>query len=111
MTSARHAAPERPLRALLHGGAPLLVWALHFFASYVLVALLCCRAGDATLRGVLFAASAAALAAIVALLVRRPPADRPLLRAARLGGGVLALVGVAWTTLPMALLPPCACGS
>lgn len=102
--------PERFFAATLHGSAPLLVWALHFFGAYVLVAAGCCRAGDASLRTLLLLGSALAIGAIAWQLRGTAGASDRLLRSARLGGGVLALVGVAWTTLPMFVLPVCRCG-
>jgi hypothetical protein len=74
---------DRLFRDLLAGSAPLVVWALHFFAAYVLVALLCCRAPEPTLRGALLAVSVAALATIAWQLYR--PRGAPSRRRARAG--------------------------
>ena len=103
---------DRFARRLLIGSAPLMVWALHFFAVYVLVAAACCTPfADRALRATLLLASALAVAAIVGLLLRgRRRGPGSLLHAATTGSGVLALAGVVWTTLPMLSLPLCRCG-
>lgn len=108
---------EHFLRHLLQGGAPLMVWALHFFGAYGLVAAACCTAfarsqwfGFSALRVSLWGLSALALAVIATLIVRSVRMPHSVLRSAGAGGGVLALLGVAWTTLPMVwALPLCRC--
>lgn len=104
-------------RQLLHGSAPLLVWALHFFGAYAFVAVTCCSAladlqwlGLAAPRVLLLAGTALALGLIALLLVRGRRRPAGLLRSAATGSAVLALAGVAWTTLPMMVLPVCQCG-
>jgi len=111
--------PEHLLRHLLQGSGALIVWALHFFGVYGLVAAGCCTAfaqttwfGMSALRVLLWALSALAALAITWLIacgLRRPPS---VLRSAGVLGGALALLGVAWTTLPMSFwaLPLCRCG-
>lgn len=87
---------------------PLLVWAVHFGFCYVFLAAACSARWQAPLiTGTLVGASAAAglwLAVLLALALRRRPG-----RAVRAGASVLALLGVAWTTLPVFALPlpPC----
>ena len=108
---------ERFLRHLLQGGGPLMVWALHFFGAYVLVATVCCTAfaqtqwfGISALRASLWGLSALAAIVIAWLIVRSLRLPHSLLRSAGAGGGLLALLGVAWTTLPMVwALPLCLC--
>ncbi|HET6600055.1 MAG TPA: hypothetical protein VFG60_08835 [Burkholderiaceae bacterium] len=109
--------PDLFFRKAWLGGAPLLVWALHLFGAYAFVAISCCSAfaetqwfGVAAPRLVLLAASVLALAAIVALLLRGLREPESLLRTASTGTAALALIGVAWTTLPMLLMPMCRCG-
>lgn len=108
---------EHFLRHLLQGGGSLIVWAVHFFGAYALVAAGCCTAlaqtqwfGFSALRVSLWGLSALAgvvIALLIARSLRLPPS---LLRSAGAGGGLLALLGVAWTSLPMAsALPLCRC--
>lgn len=96
------------------GTAPLLVWAAHFAFCYVLVAAQCSPAlfdGTAPRRWVLLAACALALGACAWMLWR---AARPLGEAASLRewaaalSALLALAGVAWTSLPVLMLDGCA---
>ena len=116
MTAPTHS--EHFLRRLLQGGGPLMVWALHFFGAYVLVATGCCSAfaetpwfGVSALRVSLWGLSALAAIAIASLIVRSLRLPHGLLRSAGAGGGALALLGVTWTTLPMVwwALPLCRC--
>ena len=108
---------EQLARHLLQGGGALLVWALHFFGAYVLVATGCCSSfadaawvGVSALRISLWALSVLAAGLIVVCIVRGRRLPRSLLRSAAVGGGALALIGVAWTTLPMlGALPLCHC--
>ncbi len=108
---------EHFFRHLLQGGGPLLIWAVHFFGAYVLVAAACCTAfaqtqwfGVSALRALLWLLSALAASAIGMLMARSLRLPHSLLRSASAGGGVLALLGVAWTTLPMLwALPLCRC--
>ncbi|MBZ2207845.1 hypothetical protein [Massilia soli] len=104
------------VRALI-GTLPLLVWAAHFFVSYALVAAQCSPAAitrDAPGVWMLAALSAAALAACALLLWRalrvvRAAGGHPALHDwAALGSGILGLMGVAWTTLPVFMLDGCA---
>ena len=93
---------------LLKGTAPLLVWALHFALCYGVVAAQCSPALVATAtpsRTLLLVLSAVALAACVPMLGRHWPLR--LLDWARAGGAVLALAGIAWTTVPLLLLDGC----
>jgi hypothetical protein len=110
-------AREHFLRRLLQGSAPLMVWALHFFGAYALVAAGCCTAlahtpwfGVPALHVTLWLLSALAVAVIAGLIARNLRLPRGLLRSAAAGGGLLALLAVAWTTLPMLLVVPlCRC--
>lgn len=86
------------LRQFWHGGAPLLLWAAHFAVSYVLG----CHAP-------LLALSLLAMGACAWMLWRAAPLreEARLLDWARGGGAALALLGIAWTTLPLLLLGGC----
>lgn len=113
---------ERIVGPLWQGGGPFIVWALHFFALYVLVAAGCTAGwaewpllGTSVLRVLLVATSVLALGAIAWLLWRadggRPPrGTRGLLAVAAAGSAWLALVGVAWVSVPVLMLPMCATG-
>lgn len=82
------------LRAL----APLLLWAVHFFVCYVI---------SAERRLLLAVLSAGALAVCAWLLWREWAVldERASLREwSAAGGAVLALVGIAWTIVPIVLL-------
>ncbi len=100
---------EAFFRRLWYGSAPLVVWALHFFGSYAVVAAGCGTAAPPFLRTGLLVASVLALALIGWMLMRhrRRQGHHRLLDAARLGSGALAAVGIAWTTLPLVFLPVC----
>ena len=95
------------------GMAPLLVWALHFAACYVAVAVACTSTPAnpelPMLRTWLIAATAVALVTLVAMLWRarasRPAGRFDLL--ARRVCAALALVGVAWSVVPMLVLTTC----
>lgn len=110
---------ERFFRHVLQGAGPLMVWALHFICAYGLVASVCCTDmaqapwfGTPTWRVALWALSAVAAITIVALVVHSLRLPRGLLRSMGAGGGLLALLGVAWTTLPLVwALPLCSCPS
>ena len=104
---------EQFLRRMLQGGGPLMVWALHFFVAYGLVAAAGCSAfaeaswfGVSALRALLWGLSVLAAAVIALLIARSLRLPRGLLRSAGAGGGGLALLGVVWTTLPMLLALP-----
>ena len=103
------------------GSAPLLLWALHFALCYGAVAVGCTAIlhGGALLtpgqlRLLLGGATVLALALCALMLWRALPAGRRadggLLPRVRLLGALLALVGMAWTGLPLALLPVCSAG-
>ncbi|MDB5934755.1 MAG: hypothetical protein JWQ01_2099 [Massilia sp.] len=99
---------------LLRGSLPLMIWAAHWFAVYILVAAQCTPAmmsPAAPRRWMLAVLSVVALGACLALLwrARRTLADgdASLLDWAAAGSAVLATVGVVWTTLPMALIDGC----
>jgi len=100
------------------GLLPLLVWALHFAFCYTATAAGCVallrHEAAFTAEGLsALLGGATALAAVAECLlllhacrgVRRAPRD--LLPAVRLAGALIALVGILWAGLPVALLPPC----
>ena len=101
----------------LHGVLPLLVWAAHFFASYALVAAQCSPAAitpGAPSLWMLAMLSAAALGLCALLLwrawrdVRTPGGEPALHNWAALGSGIMGLMGVVWTSLPLLMLDGCA---
>jgi hypothetical protein len=98
------------------GSAPLLVWALHFAFCYVAVAVMCTSAVNAgldeprALHGSLAAATALAFVTLAAMLwrTRSPAPQASYLQLMRRVASTLALIGVAWMGVPMAMLPACA---
>lgn len=108
---------ERFLRKLLHGTLPLLVWAAHFGACYVLVAFQCSPAGFAPgnpHRLPLALMTLAALAVCGALAWRARGTltggdeQTALLDWAAAGSALLAFVGIAWTSVPLWFVDSCA---
>lgn len=104
-------------RRLWGGTLPLIIWGLHFTACYVLVAVACSPAGytpGAPNRLLLGGVSLAALAACALLAwrakntLRAAGDDTGLYEWAAAGSAVLALAGVAWTSLPILMLSGCA---
>lgn len=103
---------ERLFSRLAYGCAPLLVWAAHFAFLYGLAGAQCsallARAGPST--WMMWLASALAAAACLLMLWRARGAMRTgsaLADQARAVSALLALVGVAWATLPLLLLDGC----
>ena len=100
---------RRSLRATI----PLWLWAGHWSVCYLAVSGLCLRgAWNAYAQPVLIVISAGALAAAGFLLWRelrrlrgQPPQD--LLDWALAGSAVLALAGIAWTSLPLLMVDGC----
>ena len=101
---------------LLSGTLPLLVWAAHFFAVYLLVAAQCSPAEitpEAPRRWMLAMLSVLALGACAALLwrARRTLSDATrdpgLFDWAQAGSAVLAMLGIAWTSVPMLMIDGC----
>lgn len=103
----------------VHACLPLAIWAGHFFASYVFVAVGCHAGLDArTAFGVpvltlaLMAATLLAMAAL-SLLLLRPTRSRSagggdaVAAAFRRGAAALSLVAVGWIGVPVALLRSC----
>ncbi|CAN7335414.1 hypothetical protein [Rhizobacter sp. LjRoot28] len=93
--------------------APLAVWALHFAFSYVAVAAMCTRAVAAappSLMPMLVGVTVIALLVLAVWTWRalRSTSDPTLIRTVRRTCALLALLGVAWTAVPLALLVPCA---
>lgn len=98
--------------------APLLLWALHFFVAYVFAAAACLTSlaeavwlGHPAIWVALLAWSFAALLCALWLLFRARRACRDahdrLVSGVRMGCAVLALVGIAWTSLPLLMLSVC----
>jgi len=98
----------------LRGTAPLLVWAAHFTLCYVLVGVQCSPAlfdGAAPRRWLLLVVSAIAVGACALMLWRaaRLVREESSLREwAAAGSALLALAGVAWTSVPILMLDGCA---
>lgn len=112
---------ERLFLSTFDACAPLLLWALHFFAAYVFAALACDTAlaeqvwaGRSAVWMVLMGWSIAALLCAASLLTRAARRWREadpharLLNGTRLGCAVLGVIGIAWTALPLLALPACA---
>jgi hypothetical protein len=109
---------EQIVRPVWRGSGPFIVWALHFFGLYVLVAAGCTAGwaeapllGTSVLRVLLLAASVLALGCIGWMLWRadggRPRGTRGLLAVAAAGSAWLALIAVAWASVPALMLPMC----
>ena len=110
---------ERFFRPLLYGTLPLLIWAAHFFAVYLLVAAQCSpaliapQAPHGMLPAMLATLSVLALGACARLLwrarrtLRGAKHDPGLLDWARAGSAVLAMLGVIWTCVPMLMIGGC----
>jgi len=109
-------------RALGAGALPLLLWALHFTACYTLAVIGCTDAEGRSTEALLPAATrtavlAVSLLAMVAVAVltgraclRLRRERSGLLATVRLAAAVLALVGIAWTSVP-ALASACRAGN
>jgi hypothetical protein len=104
-------------RRLWGGTLPLIIWGLHFTVCYVLVAVECSPAGYAPRapnRLLLGGVSLAALAACTVLVwrarhtLRAAGENTGLYAWAAAGSALLALAGVAWTSLPILMLAGCA---
>jgi hypothetical protein len=105
-------------RHFLDATAPLLLWALHFFAAYAFAAAACDSAlankiwvGQPAILLILAIATTAVLLAMLLLLVRAVKLCRiapwQLLPGARLGLAVLGLLALAWVAVPLFILPVC----
>lgn len=92
--------------------APLAVWASHFAFSYVAVAALCTRAGATTPPSLMPMLVGVTLIALLVLAVwtwraMRSTSEPTLIRTVRRTCALLALLGVAWTAVPLTVLLPC----
>lgn len=97
-------------RQSLYATAPLLLWAAHFTFCYLLVAAQCTPAligPGMPAMWVLGVVSLAALGACAAMAWRATRTPVALLDWARGGSAILALAGIAWTSLPLLLLDGC----
>lgn len=104
-------------RGLWQGGGSLIVWALHFFGVYLLVAAGCCTPfaqarwfGVTALGWSSWLLTALAVTGITARLVNAWSRPHGFLRGTGLCCGALALIGVIWTMVPATMLPWCRCG-
>jgi hypothetical protein len=103
------------LLTVLRGVWPLLIWAAHFALAYVVAAVACTHdfTRETETRWLLLIASAAAIAWLAWLSVdavrklQRAPDRDATFTAVRFGVAALALIGVLWTTVPIALLSLC----
>lgn len=104
---------DRLFVKLAHGTAPLMIWALHFGVCYGLVAAQCSPAlYTSAMPGtwLLWLATAAAIGACGWLLWRARAGlagDGRLDQLACAASAVLALAGIVWTAVPLALLDGC----
>jgi hypothetical protein len=104
---------DRLMPILLRASAPLVVWGVHFFLCYAFIAIGCTAGiGGKMLKAVLLAATALALATVVAMALRswrrvNGSAPRRLRDLAALCGAGLAAMGVGWTLIPLWLLGVC----
>ena len=98
--------------------APLLLWALHFFAVYIFVALACVSTLiDAQLFGYPLIKNVSLLLSLLAILLVAGlmwraiflyrKTSQQLLSLARLGCAVLGVIGIIWSTVPMLILESC----
>lgn len=97
------------VRRSLIAASPLLLWAAHWTTCYLVVAGLCLRgAWSGAVQPGLLGLSALTLAVLgwMLLQLRHRPLQG-LLDWAFAGSAVLALAGVAWTSLPMLMLDGC----
>lgn len=85
-----------------------LVWALHFAALYGVTALACARGFAHAVPWVAGAASLAALAAMLLIIARHLKRRTEFESWMALSIASLALVGIAYTTVPVYLVRPCA---
>jgi hypothetical protein len=100
---------DRLFSQTLHAVLPLLIWAAHFFFCYVYAAA-ACRGGGGN-PTLLVVASLAAVVVAVALLARaawrtvNAGAPVRLLDWSTLVIASLALAGILWSSIPIAMLP------
>ncbi|MBL0726567.1 hypothetical protein [Piscinibacter sp. HJYY11] len=90
------------------GMAPLVVWAAHFAFGYVAIAVACVGAppDPQGLRAVLLGATALAFLVLAAMLWRASSLNGHAQLMRRVGA-LLSLIGVAWSGVPVVLLPAC----
>lgn len=104
---------ERLPRRVILATMPLLIWGVHFAVCYALVAAQCSPAltrPGAPERWGLLLLSGLALGACALLLWRAARAwssQAGLMDWARAGSALLALVGIAWTSIPLFMLEGC----
>lgn len=108
---------ERFFGQAWHATLPLLVWAAHFAVCYTVVAAQCSPAlaqGKPSVAW-LWMASALALGLCLMMLWRARgcltrkelTGSASLVQLAHAGGALLALAGIAWTSVPLLLLDGC----
>lgn len=85
-----------------------LVWALHFAALYGFTALACARGFAHAVPWVAGAASLIAIAAMLVIIARSLPRRNEFEGWMALSIAALALVGIAYVTVPVYLVRPCA---
>lgn len=100
-------------RRSLRASAPLWVWAAHWTLCYLSVAGICSRGTwSGAVQPVLAGVSVLALAAVSIMLWRearrlRGQTPTSLLDWALAGSAVLALAGIAWSSLPLLMIDGC----
>ena len=109
---------DRFLPALLDASAPLILWAVFLFGVYAFAAVACDTAlaqrdwgGHGAIKIVLLAVTMLSVAVTLALLWRAAhlyrQAPGSLMTFARFGIGLLGLIGILWTAVPMVLMQTC----
>lgn len=103
---------ERLFSQIWQASAPLLVWAAHFTLCYGLVAAECspALARREPSVGWLWIGTALAIGACLWMLWRARAVlqeDAGLVKLAQAGSALLALAGIAWTSVPLMLLGGC----
>lgn len=113
---------DRFVPGALQAAAPLLIWAAHFFVTYMTIKAACelevqrfALAGVNVITLFLWVASAAAILALISMLVfegreamRHFERGSGTLEIVHIGATIFALTAVVWATVPIVLVPPCA---
>jgi len=111
---------ERFIAGSARGALPLLIWAVHFFVTYISIKSACAMdlqrfalAGVSAISLFIWLLSAVAIGALVWLVAlgvhaARSQGSASTLSIVHAGAAILALAGVLWSTVPIALVAPCA---
>jgi hypothetical protein len=112
------AAHEHFFLRTFNATAPLLLWAIHFFGAYIFTAMSCATKlvhvvwSERPAIGWLLAAWTFLAMALVLWLLLRAVLDykksqSALMSGARFGCALLGAIGIAWTSIPLFILPVC----